>query len=257
MKPWQRATFYVILAICISYSTLYVFIAIFQCGLPTELLEYVVSGQGCLPTDVLLGFGYTYSAISIIADWVFVVIPIFMLAETSIDRRSKVSVGVIIALGAVGSISSVIRLVYLKGILFGKDFFFEASNVTIWSTAEPGTGIVAASLATLRPLVRKAVQIVRGSTTNPYSSRNGRHRNQRGRNRSGFEPFGDESRIIMTSVIGGMHQSDSADHSDDIGISPKSSGRPQSQINWPLPQGKVSKVVDVQITSKKNKQSGA
>ncbi|OCL01555.1 hypothetical protein AOQ84DRAFT_401738 [Glonium stellatum] len=123
MKPWQRATFYVILAICISYSTLYVFIAIFQCGLPTELLEYVVSGQGCLPTDVLLGFGYTYSAISIIADWVFVVIPIFMLAETSIDRRSKVSVGVIIALGAVGSISSVIRLVYLKGILFGKDFF--------------------------------------------------------------------------------------------------------------------------------------
>lgn len=129
----------------------------------------------------------------------------------------------------------------------------EASNVTIWSTAEPGTGIAAASLATLRPLMRKAVQIVRGTIINPYSSPNGRHRDQPGRIRSGFGPFDDESRIIMTSVIGGMHQSGTADHSDDTGISPKFSTRSQSQIQWPLSPGQISKVVDVQITSEENK----
>ena len=58
--------------------------------------------------------------------------------------------------------------------------------------------------------MRKAVQIVRGASANPYSSPNGQHRNQSGRNRSSFEPF-DESGIVMTSVIGMMHQSGTTD----------------------------------------------
>jgi hypothetical protein len=101
MKPWQRITFYVILAISVGYGTFGVFIAIFQCGLPTELLEHVVNGHGCLSTNLLLSMGYIYSVINIVADWIFVFIPMFMLKETSMGRRSKLSVGVIMALGAV------------------------------------------------------------------------------------------------------------------------------------------------------------
>lgn len=34
------------------------------------------------------------------------------------DRRSKVSVGIVMGFAAVGSISSILRMVYLKGLLF-------------------------------------------------------------------------------------------------------------------------------------------
>ena len=101
MKPWQRIIFYVILAISVGYGTFGVFIAIFQCGSPTELLEHVVNSHGCLSTNLLLSIGYIYSVINIVADWIFVFIPMSMLKETSMDRRSKLSVGVIMALGAV------------------------------------------------------------------------------------------------------------------------------------------------------------
>lgn len=59
--------------------------------------------------------------------------------------------------------------------------------------------------------MRKAVQIVRAASANPYSSPNGQHRDQLGRNRSSFERFDDESGMVMTSVIGLMHQSGTTD----------------------------------------------
>jgi hypothetical protein len=61
--------------------------------------------------------GYLYGAINIIADWTFVLIPISVLLDSNLDRRSKISVSVVMALGAVGSVSSIMRMVYLRGLI--------------------------------------------------------------------------------------------------------------------------------------------
>lgn len=52
-----------------------------------------------------------------------------------------------------GSVASIIRLRYISDLV-SQDFLFDATDVAIWSTVEPGMGITAASLATLRPLFR-------------------------------------------------------------------------------------------------------
>jgi hypothetical protein len=54
-----------------------------------------------------------------------------------------------------GSICSCVRFVYLEGLLNYKEFFWSATNTAIWSTIEPGTGIIAISIATTRPLFRR------------------------------------------------------------------------------------------------------
>ena len=46
-------------------------------------------------------------------------------------------------------------------------------NETIWSIAEPGTGIVAASIAILRPLFRKVASDVRSKASHYSHSRKG------------------------------------------------------------------------------------
>jgi hypothetical protein len=99
-KEWQRKTFYIILGISSVYGCLYVFVAIFQCKNPKDLFIHVIS-ETCLPDAFLLTCGYLYSSINTIADWTFVLIPIFMLHNANMDRRTKISVGVIMALGAV------------------------------------------------------------------------------------------------------------------------------------------------------------
>jgi hypothetical protein len=96
------------------------------------------------------------------------------------------------ALGAVGSVSSIFRMVYLKGLglhaggLRGKcftqtelmvtrtnNFTAESVKATIWATAEPGTGIIAASIAILRPLFRQIASDVRSKASHYSHSRKG------------------------------------------------------------------------------------
>jgi hypothetical protein len=74
-----------------------------------------------------------------------------------------------------GSVATVVRLVYVVKVSTGFDTLCmfsltfpltfkltnitdETANVVIWSTIEPGMGITAVSVATLRPLFRKALE---------------------------------------------------------------------------------------------------
>ena len=55
-----------------------------------------------------------------------------------------------------GSIASIVRMVYLDTITVTTDeYFANTSNLAIWSTIEPGIGIIAASAATLRRLFQR------------------------------------------------------------------------------------------------------
>jgi len=54
---------------------------------------------------------------------------------------------------------------YVHNLDFNKDFFWSAVNISIWSTAELGTGIVAGSLATLRPLLKRLIRTTRNHIT--------------------------------------------------------------------------------------------
>lgn len=176
-KRWQKLIFHSILGVSATYGLFYTFTVIFVCGDPAKLADSFVGSKKCLPTAFILTAGYLYGIVNVIADWTFVLIPIVILIDSDIDRRSKISVSIVMGLGAVGSVSSILRMVFLKGLLFSSsgvglsrkyisipsrsyhhspDFFkANAVKATIWATCEPGTGIIAASIAILRPLIRK------------------------------------------------------------------------------------------------------
>lgn len=117
-KKWQKHVFHVILGVGVFYGLFYFFIALFQCGDPAHIADtFVAQGaRQCLPKKLSLTAGYIYGIINILADWTFVLIPITVLMDSDLDRGSKISVGVVMGLGAVGSISSIMRLVYLDGL---------------------------------------------------------------------------------------------------------------------------------------------
>jgi hypothetical protein len=60
-----------------------------------------------------------------------------------------------------------IRIPYIKVLALTQDFLFATTDVAIWSTIEPGLGIVAAGAVTLRPLFRTFYAI---STRNKSSA---------------------------------------------------------------------------------------
>ncbi|KAF2849180.1 hypothetical protein T440DRAFT_453103 [Plenodomus tracheiphilus IPT5] len=165
--PWQTRIFHIILGISTIYGLIYILITIFQCGNPSKLADSLLGSPKCLPGPFLLTTGYLYGTINVLADWTFVLIPITVLISSDLDTRSKISVSLVMALGAIGSLSSIMRMIYLHGLALtnGNGLMASSIKATMWATAEPGTGIIAASIAILRPLVRAIATSVRSRVT--------------------------------------------------------------------------------------------
>jgi hypothetical protein len=58
----------------------------------------------------------------------------------------------------------------VDGLIEFEDFFWSATNIAIWSTIEPGVGIIAGCLATLRPLVTGIMSKARSVRSEKNSS---------------------------------------------------------------------------------------
>ena len=108
----------------------------------------------CLSNEVLFGVNMTSGVINAATDWALAILPIFVLKNAGLPFRTSLAASFILILGTVGSIVSVVRLPYIKGLAMGPDFFRNVVNTTLWSVIEPGIGITAACLANLRPLFK-------------------------------------------------------------------------------------------------------
>ncbi|OCK82007.1 hypothetical protein K432DRAFT_294167 [Lepidopterella palustris CBS 459.81] len=169
-KPWHRNLIYIIVAVSTVQSLANFFFIIFRCGPhPGHYLTMQLEGK-CASRSVNLLFLYMHAAVTTVTDWIFALLPVFILWDSKMDIRTKISVGFILSLGAVGSICSIIRFRYIDGLTRTDDFFWNATNCAIWSTIEPGTGIIAGSLATMRPFFRLIFRTARDLTTSASHS---------------------------------------------------------------------------------------
>lgn len=145
----------VIIGFC-TFSIYYLFLMIFQCH-PVSYFwtRYGVGASGtCLSPNIVVDSTYAHAVLSAISDWTLGTLPIFLVWNLQMNTRTKVSVAVILSLGAIGSLATVIRIFYIHQLRDAKEFLFKNTNVSIWSTVEPGMGITASSLACLKPLFR-------------------------------------------------------------------------------------------------------
>jgi len=118
---------------------------------------------------------YIHGSLNALTDWEFAILPIFVLQKTKLPKHAKYSVCFILAVGALGSVASLVRLAYIEGLNPGTSkFFVQAVNIAITSNIEPGLGIIAGSLATVRPLLRHIMQKTQGgwSSTSCFTEGN-------------------------------------------------------------------------------------
>lgn len=170
VSPWQRYVIYGIVALSTLQSLANFFFIIFRCGSsPGHYLIMQLEGK-CAPRWLNLLFLYMHAAVTTITDWIFAMLPVCILWHSPMDIRSKLSVGFILALGALGSICSIIRFKYINGLTLIDDFFWNSTNCTIWSTIELGAGIIAGCLATMRPLFKLVFETTRTITSSASRS---------------------------------------------------------------------------------------
>jgi hypothetical protein len=83
------------------YSVMFFFIFLFQC-LPSEYFwtQYTGGKGKCMNPKILVDVFYGYSAISCAGDWTFSILPVFLVWDLQMGRREKISVIMILAVGA-------------------------------------------------------------------------------------------------------------------------------------------------------------
>ncbi|KAI9740907.1 MAG: hypothetical protein M1818_004513 [Claussenomyces sp. TS43310] len=140
---------------------------IFQCWPVRAQWDFRLGVDKCVPGSMVVHAAYAFSVMAVISDWLFALLPIPMLWNVKMNIQAKISVTVILSLGILPTCSSRPFGSALYGILFytppkllvpsqltsvnPKD---TATDALLWTIMEPALGIVAASMTTLRPLLR-------------------------------------------------------------------------------------------------------
>ena len=138
----------------VLFGTVYFFLVMLQCIPISEFWLNHPASIKCIPEGPTTGITYALSAVNAFADWSFGILPFFIVWELQMNIRTKMLVAGILAFAAIGSTATVVRMQYIHSLTNGPDFLFATKNVAIWSTVEPGVGITAGSMATLRPLLQ-------------------------------------------------------------------------------------------------------
>jgi hypothetical protein len=123
----------------------------------------------------MAGFTYAHAVVSSIGDWTFGILPAFLVRGLNMNMRSKISVFVLLAFANIGSIATLIRIKAIYQIAASTDFLYETFDLAIWSTVEIGIAIMAAAIATYKPLFHSFLS--RGGTEKrSFTSANGARR---------------------------------------------------------------------------------
>ncbi|EED15870.1 conserved hypothetical protein [Talaromyces stipitatus ATCC 10500] len=143
-----------VIAMMAIYTTICFFTLIFQCKDMASIWDDRVKSQ-CFTPRQLIELSYTNTALNILTDLTFAVLPAFMLRKLQINMRTKASLICILGLGVFACVAAFVKLSFLPN--YGKtgDFLWDSTDLTIWITTECNTGIVAGSLPCLKPLFKR------------------------------------------------------------------------------------------------------
>ncbi|KOS19290.1 hypothetical protein ESCO_000445 [Escovopsis weberi] len=127
---------------------------VFQCVPVEKQWDYRIRGGRCASPAEILAAAYAISALTIISDWLYALLPIPMLWSVKMSKQAKATVILILSLGIFASIATLIRFRFLSTLQDSDDLLYSATEAMTWTIIEPGVAIVASSLATIRPLLR-------------------------------------------------------------------------------------------------------
>lgn len=160
---------YIMNAAVLVLSFAYFFVFIFQCNPIDTFWTIKPNNENCMDPKAIVGIAYAAAALGSISDWIFGILPGFVVWDLQMNMRTKLVVVCILAFAAIGSTATLVRMPYIKGFAAKQDFLYESTDIAIWSTIEPGIGMIAACIATLRPLLqhvlhRTGLSTPRGTT---------------------------------------------------------------------------------------------
>ncbi|CZR65727.1 related to integral membrane protein pth11 [Phialocephala subalpina] len=125
---------------------------LFQCIPVAAQWDTTIKNAKCDSGGSFAAAAYSISVMTIVTDWLYALLPIPMIWSVQMSVQAKATVVFVLSLGVFASIATLIRLKYIVELTVISDVL--CTTAMVWTLVEPGVAITAASLITIRPLLR-------------------------------------------------------------------------------------------------------
>ncbi|CAI6292913.1 unnamed protein product [Periconia digitata] len=177
IRPMHKRVIYLVMGLTILTGLVFFFVTLLQCRPIDYFWNRKIPGS-CINVDVIIGLTFLYSIISIICDFTFAILPIFLVWSLNMDFRTRALLVPIFGMACIASVAVLCRTAFIMDFK-DPDFLWATLDIAIWSDIEQGLAITAGSLATLRPLYRRItghLEISKGPSENRASQWRSRFR---------------------------------------------------------------------------------
>ncbi|KAF7926756.1 uncharacterized protein EAE97_010265 [Botrytis byssoidea] len=154
-RSLHKSIIYVTQASVITFTIIFIVLVFRQCT-PFDYIwkQYEGATGFCIDSSIVPAASVAHSVIGFTVDWTLGLLPIWVMWDLKMSMKAKLSISGVLSLGLLAGVTTIIRIPFIKDLPITNDFLYATTDIAIWSTIEPGLGIIAFSGATLRPLLR-------------------------------------------------------------------------------------------------------
>ncbi|KAJ4022188.1 hypothetical protein NW766_001221 [Fusarium irregulare] len=143
----------VVVAMQIFLALISVVIIFAQCR-PTRMLWDQEAKGECWSPDVFNHSSYVVSSFTVLTDLVLAIVPIHAFWKLQLKRQEKIEITFMLGLTFLSAVFTIIKATYLNTFNDRTDPLYNVVTLIIWGLVEQNVVIMAASVPTLRPLIR-------------------------------------------------------------------------------------------------------
>ncbi|CAJ2500575.1 Uu.00g034280.m01.CDS01 [Anthostomella pinea] len=163
VKKWHRHVIFGLIFSTVFQGIAFIFVTFLQC-IPLARFWDKSSVGACWDDWLIRILLYIYGVCTLLMDLSYTLLPVFIIIGLQMDRRTKIALVPILGLGCVASVAVIVRFFYIHS--WGSaDFTWDNLDTAIWTIVEPGLGITAGNLVTLRPILTIILRTLGLSTT--------------------------------------------------------------------------------------------
>lgn len=129
---------------------------------PCQLVMQFFKGGNCAKDAMRVDWEIitaVWTLITVATDFTYGVLSILAIRRLQLPLKTKIQGAILCGLGSIGGLASLVRFCFLIAKWPSASILGQSVIFTIWTILEPGLGITAAALATLRPLAKKIREI--------------------------------------------------------------------------------------------------
>lgn len=161
-KRLQTVTIHVLVGLTVVCAVIYFGFASFTCA---QLKTPTIERGRCEWQGAYNIVFYIFSVLNIIGDFFLTSMGISALWVARLPVQTKVPACLLLSLGCMSAIAAIIRFILLVELSEERIFTRQSLAVGQWTLVEQGSGVVAANLLMLRPLMAVILHRIRGVST--------------------------------------------------------------------------------------------